>query len=439
MNGIRQRLQARVRPTLSAAQRYDVTSLGRLEPMRTLKFALSAFNRNNDLLWASALTYTTGLSIVPILALALSVVSGFGGLEKLRPLIERYLTAHSPAITDQLLQLVGNVNARALGSVGGATLLVTVIATLGAVEQAFNAIFQVAQGRTLLRKFADYLSVTFTLPLLLVTAMTLRTTLSRALPELPGAGPAASGLMVWAGFFFLYVFFPNTRVRWSCALVGSLVASVLLQLAQWAYLHFQYGVAAYQAVYGALAAIPVLLLWLYMSWAIVLLGGEIAAALQRGGPTLSAEAPSPNFVRATALLAMLRLAERAAANRPEAVTAASLAAQLGIAAASLGPILDRLKRGGVIVESASEPLGGQAAGLFLARDSDRISIAEVLRCASGEDEAFPADDRRLAAMLEGVNRNEQELLAAVTVADLLAGTIATAKGEGKPLVGAPGG
>src|ERR1700746_1887948 len=129
-----------------------------------LQRSADGFSRNNDLLWASALTYTTGLSIVPILAVALSALNGLVGANVIRPFIERFLGANSPQITDRLLAFVSNVTARTLGSVGAATLLVTVVLTLGTVEQALNNIFRVVQGRTMARKFADYLSVTFAIP-----------------------------------------------------------------------------------------------------------------------------------------------------------------------------------------------------------------------------------------------------------------------------------
>jgi len=98
--------------------------LGRALKSRTaavLERCVDGFQRNNDLLWASALTYTTGLSIVPILAVALSALNGLGGAEVIRPLLERYLTANSPEITDHLMSFVSNVNAKTLGAVGAAT------------------------------------------------------------------------------------------------------------------------------------------------------------------------------------------------------------------------------------------------------------------------------------------------------------------------------
>src|SRR6202035_116057 len=219
------------------------TRLGRALKSRTagvLERAIDGFQRNEDLLWASALTYTTGLSIVPILAVALSALNGLGGAQVIRPLLERYVSANSPAITDRLMSFVATANAKTLGAVGAATLLVTVILTLGTVEQALNSIFRVVYGRTMARKCADYLSLTFAVPVLLAAALGVRQILVRRLPSIHGAGWISSGIAIWAGFLFLYVFFPNRKVRLEAAAVGSLVASVLLQFAQWAFIYFQY-------------------------------------------------------------------------------------------------------------------------------------------------------------------------------------------------------
>src|ERR1700677_5042751 len=304
-----------------------------------LKRCADGFQRDDNLLWASALTYTTGLSIVPILAVALSALNGLGGAGVIRPLIERYLTANSPETTDRLLSFVSNVNAKTLGAVGAATLLFTVILTLGTVEQALNNIFRVVHGRTMARKFADYLSTTFAVPMLLAGAIGMRQILINRLPNMSGAGWISSSLAIWAGFFFLYVFFPNRRVRFEAAAAGSLVASILLQFAQWAFIYFQYGVNQYAAIYGALASIPVLLTWIYITWVIVLLGAELTVVLERRGEPLVAD-PWAMSERAVALAVALRLGERMAGRRG-AVTPATLSSELGIDEAVLVEVLRR--------------------------------------------------------------------------------------------------
>ena len=409
---------------IDRAQARD-SRLGRALNSRTagvLERASDGFQRDNVLLWASALTYTTGLSIVPILAVALSALNGLGGAEVIRPLLERFLGANSPEITDRLMSFVSNVNAKTLGAVGAAALLFTVVLTLGTVEQALNNIFRVVYGRTMARKFADYLSLTFAVPVLLAGALGARQILVEHLPNISGAGWISSSIAIWAGFFFLYVFFPNRRVRFEAAAVGSLAASILLQIAQWAFIYFQYGVNRYAAIYGALAAIPVLLTWIYMTWVIVLLGAEVTAAFERRNQPLVADPWAMNE-RAVALAVALRLGERMAGRRG-AVTPAILSAELGIDEAVLVEVLRRLERGGIVIETG----GGDTDehGLFLARDSSTIGLGEVLECVRGGGPRVVSSDARVAAMVGRLHQAEHETLGGFTVRDLVERTASAA-------------
>jgi membrane protein len=391
--------------------------------------AADGFQRDNVLLWASALTYTTGLSIVPILAVALSALNGLGGAEVIRPLLERFLGANSPEITDRLLSFVSNVNARTLGAVGAATLLFTVVLTLGTVEQALNNIFRVVYGRTMSRKFADYLSLTFAVPVLLAGALGARQILVKHLPNISGAGWISSSAAIWAGFFFLYVFFPNRRVRFEAAAVGSLVASILLQVAQWAFIYFQYGVNRYAAIYGALASVPVLLTWIYMTWVIVLLGAEVTAAFEsRHAPPVAD--PWAMSERAVALAVALRLGERMAGRRG-AVTPATLSAELGIDEAVLIEVLRRLERGALVIETVGA--GGDERGLFLARDSSAIGLEEVLECVRGGGSGVAPADVRVAAIVGRLHHVEHETLGGFTVRDLVERTAGAAAAPARTL------
>src|SRR5689334_7004247 len=231
-------------------------------PLGVIRTAVDGFTNHNDTLWASALAYTLSLSLIPILAVALSAVKGLIGADAIKPVIEEYLAINSPELTNKILFYVGNINAATLGAVGGATLLVTVVWTLSTIEQALNTIFNVSQQRNWLRKFTDYLSITFTIPVLLTVALSLKASLAKNLTWLPNLGWIAAILPLWVAFSFLYLFFPNRRVRWSCAALGGLVAAILLEIGQWAYLTFQVSAGRYQAIYGALAAVPILLTWM---------------------------------------------------------------------------------------------------------------------------------------------------------------------------------
>jgi membrane protein len=428
------RLRERLIASLKKENRQtEIARLARIidyEPLRTVRTSIMKFSGNNDMLWASALTYTSSLALVPILALAFSALAGFGGEDRIRPLIERYLAANSAEITDALMKFVSNISAKALGEIGGAVLLVTVILTLGTVEQAFNSIFNVARGRTWLRKFSDYLSVIFTVPLLVVAAVPVRAHLLRALPHVPGAAWAVSTLMVWTGFTFLYMFFPNTRVRLGAAAIGGLMAAILLQAGQWAYVYFQIGVARYHAIYGAMAAVPILLTWIYLAWIIVLYGAELTVAIEGIEPIFAIDRRAPGFVRVAALTTVFRAGEQMLA-RPGAplCTVHRLAGELGVAETALRPIIEQLKQGGILIEAIDRrESADRTSGIFLARDSSKITLAEVFE-ALNLATASAHGHQPIAAIFKRLTAAEHELLAGLTVTDLVEGRI------GAPIAG----
>jgi membrane protein len=384
-----------------------------LRVWHVLNHAVEGFIYNNDLLRASALTFTVALSIVPILALAFSAVKGFGGAERLRPLIEKYMGLGSSST--QLMSYVENVNAAALGSAGGAFLLVTVISTMGTVEQALNTIFNVPQSRSYFRKFSDYLSVLFTVPLLIVAALGVTAVFSVRISQFPFVTQLMPYLFVWAGFFFLFVFFPYTKVRWGPALIGSFVTAVLFQLAQWGYVRFQVGVANYRAIYGAMATLPIFLVWIYIAWAVILFGAELTASVQRGDIPAMLGPMSPDFLYSATMHILLRLADRAYHGGDD-ITSWTLARELFVAEPAITPILDGLKSGGFVIE-ADPSTGALNQGLFLARQASTITLADALKSVDfdhGATDGDPRVDRVLAKM--GAVRNE--LLKTITLEDI---------------------
>ena len=384
-----------------------------LRVWHVLNHAVEGFIYNNDLLRASALTFTVALSIVPILALAFSAVKGFGGAERLRPLIEKYMGLGSSST--QLMSYVENVNAAALGSAGGAFLLVTVISTMGTVEQALNTIFNVPQSRSYFRKFSDYLSVLFTVPLLIVAALGVTAVFSVRISQFPFVTQLMPYLFVWAGFFFLFVFFPYTKVRWGPALIGSFVTAVLFQLAQWGYVRFQVGVANYRAIYGAMATLPIFLVWIYIAWAVILFGAELTASVQRGDIPAMLGPMSPDFLYSATMHILLRLADRAYHGGDD-ITSWTLARELFVAEPAITPILDGLKAGGFVIE-ADPSSGALNQGLFLARQASTITLADALKSVDfdhGATDGDPRVDRVLAKM--GAVRNE--LLKTITLEDI---------------------
>ncbi|MGO9602019.1 MAG: YhjD/YihY/BrkB family envelope integrity protein [Candidatus Binataceae bacterium] len=373
------------------------------KPWRIISGAIENFFENDDMLRASALTYTSALSIVPILALAFSALKGFGAADQLTPLVERYLALGSADTSNELMHFVENVNAAALGTAGAAFLLVTVISTLGNIERAFNGIFRVPRSRSYLRRFSDYLSVLFTVPILIAAALAFTTMVEVRVAVSPFVAHLAPYLFVWAGFFFLFIFFPYTRVQWGPALLGSFVSAVLFQFAQWGYVKAQVYLSSYRAIYGALATLPIFLVWTYIAWALILFGAEVTAAAQRGTDASVLRPSSPDFPCSATLHVLLRLARQQFLGGV-GPTLPDIAHGMGLSVASIEPIIERLKDDGLIVEAATDHGGhGHGGSLHLVRAPASIRLADVLRTLIEEEPADPGNSsvaqvmRKLAA------------------------------------------
>jgi membrane protein len=244
------------------------------------------------LLWASSLSFATILSLVPFLALAFAVLKGLGVHNILEPVILGRLAAGSHDVADRIVTYINNTKMGSVGAIGLVTLIVTVISLLGNVEEAFNAIWGVKETRPFIRKFSDYVSVVVSAPILFLAATSISTTLQSQsfvnwLIQTRYVGSLVLSLFqivpylsICAALIFLYIFVPNTKVRFSSALLGGMLAGVIWQIAQWGYIHFQVGVSKYNAIYGTLSALPVFMIWMYTSWIIILFGVEIVSAHQ---------------------------------------------------------------------------------------------------------------------------------------------------------------
>jgi membrane protein len=265
--------------------------------LRVILLALRGFDEDKCSLRASALTFYTLLSIVPVFAMAFGIAKGFG-LEKFleNQLLERFPIQNEVVanIINFSHSLLENTKGGIVAGVGVAILFWTVIKVLGDIEKSFNDIWGIKQMRSLGRRFADYLSVMLICPILLAVAssatvfistqtqlitqkMAILGALSPLIQVLIGILPYT---VIWVVFIFIYIFIPNTKVNFKSGVLAGIIAGTVYQVVQWAYVYFQVGVAKYNAIYGSFAALPLFLVWLQLSWRIVLLGAEISFAHQ---------------------------------------------------------------------------------------------------------------------------------------------------------------
>jgi len=268
-----------------------------LRQARIVILSLREFNRDKCALHASALTFYTLLSVVPLLAMAFGIAKGFGLAELLEKTIRERIQGQQEVV-NRLIEFSNNLLASARGGVvagiGVAFLTWTIIKVLGSIESSFNDIWGVKTSRSLWRKFSDYLAFMMIAPIVFIMASSMTVLLTSKIEafvqrmELWGWASLLIFYLLriipfsllWGLFTFTYLFMPNTKVKFSSALLGGIVAGTLYQIVQWIYIRFQIGVAGYGAVYGSFAALPLLLVWMQVSWLIVLLGAEISFAHQ---------------------------------------------------------------------------------------------------------------------------------------------------------------
>ena len=268
-----------------------------LRTLRIIVLAVRGFIEDKCKFRASALTFFSILSIVPIIALIFGVAKGFG-FEKMveKELMQKMEGQKEVAtkILDFANSLLANVHGGVVAGIGVLFLFWTVINVLSNIENSFNDIWGVKAPRTFARKFSDYISMTLVCPFLLVVSGSLTVVISsqikniiQSFPVFHFIGPLVLVLLnllpyvaLWVVFTFIFMFMPNTKVKFTSGLLAGIVAGTILQITQLIYIKFQIGAANYGAIYGSFAALPLFLLWLQTSWFIVLFGAEISFAHQ---------------------------------------------------------------------------------------------------------------------------------------------------------------
>ena len=268
-----------------------------IKQLRILLLATRGFGQDQCPLRASALTFYSILSIVPVVAMAFGIAKGFGFQKILEnQLMEKFSGQEDVMIrvVDFAHSLLENTKGGMIVGIGIIVLLWTVIKLLAHIEGSFNDIWEVKKSRSYGRKFSDYLSIMLISPLLIImssSATVFITTKIALITEKVALIGMFSPMiffmlklipycLVWILFIFTYILMPNTKVNFSAGFIGGIIAGTIFQAAQLAYILFQVGVAKYNAIYGSFAALPLFLIWMQLSWLIVLFGAEISFSYQ---------------------------------------------------------------------------------------------------------------------------------------------------------------
>jgi len=244
---------------------------------------------------AMSLVYTTLLSIVPLLALSFSVLKAMGAHNEIEPFLFQFLLplgAQGQQVGENIIGFIDNIKVGVLGSVGLGLLIYTVLSLVQKIESSFNLIWHVESTRSIGERFSSYLSVILIGPVMMVSAIGVTATVmnSSIVTYFAAIEPFGSLIllttkvlpyvMVMGVFAFIYMFVPNTRVRLSAALVGGVVAGFLWETSGVLFATFVVNSTKYTAIYSSFAVVIMLLIWLYISWLILLFGSNLAFYIQ---------------------------------------------------------------------------------------------------------------------------------------------------------------
>lgn len=393
---------------------------------------------------AMSLVYTTLLSVVPLIAFSFSVLKGLGKHKELEPLLYDFLTPLGPQgreITEQVINLVDNVKGGLLGGVSLAFFIYTAISMVQKVEESFNYVWYVSKPRSFARRFSEYFFVLLIGPILMVTALGMLTSIkSNAFVQMiltyESLGPifvVASKftpyLLITGVFTFLYMYMPNTKVKFKSALVGGLAGGFLWASAGAFFATFILYASRTQLIYSGFAVAITTLIWLYLSWLILLIGAQLAFYFQqpaflrigRREPRLS------NSMRERLALNVMYLVGKAFRDPDATTSIREISQQLSMPSIALAPVTDALEGAALLITTENEEL-------LPGREMSRIPLNDILAVVRTKGETGSYRDPAWTAEIDALGAEMDGALARVTaektLSDLLDGAEDSGTGDG---------
>jgi membrane protein len=388
-----------------------------------LWYALGRFQKDSCLALAASLSYTTLLAMVPLLALALGILTGFPAFDDMHARIQGFVLRNlvpqaGAAVASALTSFVENAG-KATG-VGILGLAFTSIMLLSTINSAFNQIWRVERERPILWRVVVYWAIISLGPILFGTAMSLSGAIYSEITGDRGMRKFISWIVPFGieivAFSLLYAITPNRPVRWRHATFAGIVAAILFELLKAGYVAYLREYPTYESIYGALSAIPIFLVWMYLCWAVTLLGAEVAAALPEWQSANALKEPERNPRPGERLtLAMVLLSRMLDASREKGpIRHEELIDGLAAPIKWVDCELQALSQGGFIERT-------QRGDWVLTRDLDELTVGDLYRglelTPSPADAApstplAPAADwpERLHEILAQVKEAEREVM-----------------------------
>jgi membrane protein len=265
--------------------------------VKVIMFAARSFSNDKIQLRASALTFYSLLSIIPVAAIAFAIAKGFALDQNLEQLINNKFTEHREVVNWLVTNARNAIQETRGGYIAGIGMIVlfwSVLSLLNRIESSFNYIWQVKVSRPWYRKFTDYITIMLIAPVFIILSSSIKVFIGTQLEEfmirlpiLDYFKPVVSVLLQmipylisWIILTILFIIMPNAKVKFGPAVISGIVAGTILQLLQWLYIDLQFGITKLNAIYGSFAAVPLLILLLQSSWLTILLGAELCFANQ---------------------------------------------------------------------------------------------------------------------------------------------------------------
>jgi membrane protein len=374
---------------------YSPTRKFIIKQTRIFTLAFRGFAEDKVQMRASALTYYSLLSIVPIAAMAFGIAKGFGFDLWLQKKLYLSLSGQEKVL-EWILTFVNRylsrINGGLIAGVGVAMLIWSVMKLLGNIESSFNDIWQIKKARVISRKLSDYLSLIVIAPILLFISSGVTVFLAKQIqnssemfPLVGYIGPILSlvvalipYILIWLVFTLIYIIMPNTKVQLKSALIAGVIAGTIFQILQLGYIHFQSLVSSYGAVYGSFAALPLFLIWMQTSWLILLFGAEVAFANQNvehyAAESVSLHI-SHHLKRAVSLMLLHEIVLRFKEGKP-AATAEELALKLGFPVRLVRDIIYELLETRLISETTT--INVKENAYQPAQDIQRLKVAYII-------------------------------------------------------------
>ncbi len=420
-----------------------------------LRFAAQRLREERLADVAGSLTFTTVLSVVPLLTVALALFTAFPLFDSFRLNLQQYfLSSLMPASISSAV--LGSLNAFAakatrISAIGGIFLVVTSATLMLTIDNAFGKIWHVRSKPPLLRRLVNYWAFVTIGPVLIGASITVSSVLLRRAGEVGLGGEFIIGLLPLllsaSAFTLLYKTLPSKTVRWTDAVSGGLFAGIAFELAKRLFALFIATFPTYTVVYGAFAAVPIFLIWVYLSWWITLLGAALSATL----PVLKHESwqseglSGQDFVDALEVLRVLSQARRATSGRHASLTNAEIRRDARLGPARADSILERLLAAGWIARvephlpRADARAGPRRVGRIgevferwaLIVDESTIKLSEVFRLFALEAATLADADPALVRAAQAIDAALDD-----TVADWIADAGASGAAVMERLVGA---